>query len=88
MTKHLRLIMLSLLAMICMGGYSAVGDTYKLVTSVDQLHDGDLIVIVNSDNRKAMGMQNTNNRASVDISFTDDSKESFNLVAKVAVLTT
>lgn len=34
-----------------------------------------------------MGMQNTNNRASVDISFTDDSKESFNLVAKVAVLT-
>lgn len=32
-------------------------------------------------------MQNTNNRASVDISFTDDSKESFNLVAKVAVLT-
>lgn len=87
MTKHLRLIMLSLLAMICMGGYSAVGDTYKLVTSVDELHDGDLIVIVNSDNRKAMGMQNTNNRASVDISFTDDSKESFNLVAKVAVLT-
>lgn len=32
-------------------------------------------------------MQNTNNRASVDISFADDSKESFNLVAKVAVLT-
>ena len=58
-----------------------------MVTSVDKLHDGDLIVIVNSDNRKAMGMQNTNNRASVDISFTDDSKESFNLVAKVAVLT-
>ena len=87
MTKHLRLIMLSLLAMICMGGYSAVGDTYKLVTSVDELHDGDLIVIVNSDNQKAMGMQNTNNRASVAISFTDDTRESFNLVAKVAVLT-
>lgn len=87
MTKHLRLIMLSLLAMICMGGYSAVGDTYKLVTSVDELHDGDLIVIVNSDNKKAMGMQNTNNRASVAISFTDDTRESFNLVAKVAVLT-
>lgn len=87
MTKHLRLIMLSLLAMICMGGYSAVGDTYKLVTSVDELHDGDLIVIVNSDNQKAMGMQNTNNRASVDIFFADDTRESFNLVAKVAVLT-
>lgn len=87
MTKHLRLIMLSLLAMICMGGYSAVGDTYNLVTSVDELHDGDLIVIANSDNQKAMGMQNKNNRASVAISFTDDTRESFNLVAKVAVLT-
>lgn len=58
-----------------------------MVTSVDELHDGDLIVIVNSDNKKAMGMQNTNNRASVAISFTDDTRESFNLVAKVAVLT-
>ena len=87
MTKHLRLIMLSLFAMICMGGYSAVGDTYKLVKTVDELNDGDVIVIANSQYNKAMGMQNTNNRASVDISFTDDSKESFNLVAKVAVLT-
>lgn len=34
-----------------------------------------------------MGMQNKNNRASVAISFTDDTRESFNLVAKVAVLT-
>ena len=87
MTKHLRLIMLSLLAMICLGGYSAVVDTYKLVTSVSDLHDGDVIVIANSQYNKAMGMQNTNNRASVDISFTDDSKESFNLVAKIALLT-
>lgn len=58
-----------------------------MVTSVNDLHDGDVIVIANSQNNKAMGMQNTNNRASVDISFADDSKESFNLVAKVAVLT-
>ena len=62
MTKHLRLIMLSLFAMICMGGYSAVGDTYELVTSVDQLNDGDVIVIANSQYNKAMGKQNTNNR--------------------------
>lgn len=34
-----------------------------------------------------MGMQNKNSRASVAISFTDDTRESFNLVAKVAVLT-
>lgn len=58
-----------------------------MVTSVAELNDGDVIVIANSQYNKAMGMQNTNNRASVDISFTDDSKESFNLVAKVAVLT-
>lgn len=58
-----------------------------MVKSVAELNDGDVIVIANSQYNKAMGMQNTNNRASVDISFTDDSKESFNLVAKVAVLT-
>lgn len=87
MTKHLRLIMLSLLAMICMGGYSAVGDTYKLVTSVSDLHDGDVIVIANSQYNKAMGMQKTSNRGSVLISFTDKSNETFNCVANVAELT-
>lgn len=87
MTKHLRLIMLSLLAMICMGGYSAVGDTYKLVTSVNDLHDGDVIVIANSEYNKAMGMQRTSNRGSVLISFTDKSNETFNCVANVAELT-
>ena len=60
MTKHLRLIMLSLLAMICMGGYSAVGDTYKLVTSVADLHDGDVIVIGASQQGYAMGPVNSN----------------------------
>lgn len=87
MTKHLRLIMLSLLAMICMEGYSAVGDTYKLVTSVNDLHDGDVIVIANSEYNKAMGMQRTSNRGSVLISFTDKSNETFNCVANVAELT-
>ena len=87
MTKHLRLIMLSLLAMICMGGYSAVGDTYKLVTSVNDLHDGDVIAIANSEFNKAMGKQRTNNRGSELISFIDNSKETFNCVANVAELT-
>lgn len=46
MTKHLRLLMLALLAIICTGGVkAAVGDTYKLVTSVDELKAGDNIVI-------------------------------------------
>lgn len=63
MTKHLRLIMLSLLAMICMGGYSAVGDTYKLVTSVDELKAGDVIAIASKENGNALGLTvSSNNR--------------------------
>ena len=74
MTKHLRLIMLSLLAMICMGGYSAVGDTYKLVTSVADLHDGDVIVIGASQQGYAMGPVNSktgNNREGKKVDIVD-----------------
>ena len=62
MTKHLRLIMLSLLAMICMGGYSAVGDTYKLVTSVNELKAGDVIAIASKENGNALGLTVSSNR--------------------------
>lgn len=71
MTKHLRLIMLSLLAMICMGGYSAVGDTYKLVTSVADLHDGDVIVIGDSQQGYAMGPDNGKNRKGIQVDIVD-----------------
>ena len=71
MTKHLRLIMLSLLAMICMGGYSAVGDTYKLVTSVADLHDGDVIVIGDFQQGYAMGSDNDNNRKGIQVDIVD-----------------
>ena len=72
MTKHLRLLMLALLAIICAGGVNAaVGDTYKLVTSVDELKAGDVIVIGCKQYAKAMGAQNTNNRAAVGISITN-----------------
>lgn len=84
MTKHLRLIMLSLLAMICLGGYSAVGDTYKLVKSVAELNDGDVIVIANSDNQYAMGKQNTSNRSAVKVNI---AKGIFSYVEGVAELT-
>lgn len=84
MTKHLRLIMLSLLAMICLGGYSAVGDTYKLVKSVADLHDGDVIVIANSDNQYAMGKQNTSNRSAVKVNIANGI---FSYVEGVAELT-
>lgn len=72
MTKHLRLLMLALLAIICTGVVkAAVGDTYKLVTSVDELKAGDVIVIGCEQYAKAMGAQNTNNRAAVDITITN-----------------
>lgn len=74
MTKHLRLIMLSLFAMICMGGYSAVGDTYKLVTSVAELNDGDVIVIGASKQGYAMGPVNSassNNRLGKKVDIVD-----------------
>lgn len=74
MTKHLRLIMLSLFAMICMGGYSAVGDTYKLVTSVAELNDGDVIVIGASQQGYAMGPVNpisSNNRLGKKVDIVD-----------------
>ena len=58
MTKHLRLLMLALLAIICTGGVkAAVGDTYKLVTSVDELKAGDVIVIGCSANQRALGTE-------------------------------
>lgn len=64
--------MLALLAIICTGGVkAAVGDTYKLVKSVDELKAGDVIVIGCEQYAKAMGAQNTNNRAAVDITITN-----------------
>ncbi len=62
MTKHLRLIMLSLLAMICMGGYSAVGDKYNLVTSVSELNAGDVIAIASKESGNALGLTVSSDR--------------------------
>lgn len=60
MTKHLRLIMLSLFAMICLGGYSAVGDTYKLVKAVEELKAGDVIAIANNYDKYHVAMTDYN----------------------------
>lgn len=47
--------MLALLAIVCTGGVkAAVGDTYKLVTSVDELKAGDVIVIGCADKNSVM----------------------------------
>lgn len=54
------------------GGYSAVGDTYKLVTSADELKAGDIIAIASSESQAALGTEATgkknNRRATVNIS--------------------
>lgn len=66
--------MLALLAIICTGGVkAAVGDTYKLVTSVDELKAGDVIVIANAKNKVALGSQNGNYRDKVGISVSNGS---------------
>lgn len=66
--------MLALLAIICTGGVkAAVGDTYKLVTPVDELKAGDVIVIANAKNKVALGSQNGNYRDKVGISVSNGS---------------
>lgn len=58
MTKHLRFLFVLLLAMIWSAGWAAVGDTYKLVTSLEELKSGDVVVLANSTKsgvHKAMG---------------------------------
>ena len=53
---------------------AATGD-FELMTSTSQLVDGDEIIFVSSDEAgeaKAMGAQNNNNRAEVDVVVTDD----------------
>ena len=53
--------MLALLAIICTGGVkAAVGDTYKLVTSVDDLKAGDVIVIGCADKNSVMSSFDSN----------------------------
>ena len=45
-----------------------ITETYTLVTDVDELAEGDKVIIVNTDYYKAMSTtQNTNNRAAVDV---------------------
>ena len=48
------------------------GDAYTLVTNVADLADGDNIIIVNKDAGKAMGGQNSNNRAATAVTFDTD----------------
>lgn len=58
MTKHLRFLFVMLLTMIWSAGWAAVGDTYKLVTSLEELKSGDVVVLTNSTKKgvhKAMG---------------------------------
>lgn len=73
MTKHLRLLMLALLAIICTGGVkAAVGDTYELVTSVDELKAGDNIVIGCATKNVALGTEaDSKRRKAVNVTISD-----------------
>lgn len=53
MTKHLRFLFVMLLAMIWSAGWAAVGDTYKLVTSLEELKSGDVVILANSTKKGA-----------------------------------
>lgn len=73
MKHYLRFMLVLLLSTLwCVGGYSAVGDTYKLVTSADELKAGDIIAIASSESQAALGTEATGNknnrRATVNIS--------------------
>ena len=47
-------------------------DLYALVTNAENLAEGDKVIIVNTDNTKAMSTtQNTNNRGAADVTFED-----------------
>ena len=80
--KHLSLRMLFLLSIILIGSSSIYGQSavspegadayvYSLVSDASSLAAGDQFVIVNEESSVAMGAQNTNNRAKVDVTITD-----------------
>lgn len=65
------LLSLCLLFLISiLGGGNAVNaQSYQLVTKTAGLVSGDKYLIVNKDNKKALGSQNSKNRAAVDVTF-------------------
>lgn len=64
MKQHLRsLWTLLLLMMWCSVGLAAAGDNFTLVTAESELKAGDVIIIVNQEEKKALSTnQKTNNR--------------------------
>ena len=64
MKQHLRsLWTLLLLMMWCSVGFAAAGDNFTLVTAESELKAGDVIIIVNQEEKKALSTnQKTNNR--------------------------
>ena len=53
MTKHLRFLIVLLMTLVWSTGWAAVGDTYKLVASLDELQSGDVVVLGNSTKKGA-----------------------------------
>ena len=70
--KHFKLF-LTLLTAVIFGAGQMWGDSFALVTNVNQLSSGDEIIIVNTGGSKAMSTtQNSNNRGAVDVSVSNN----------------
>ena len=63
-------------------------DLYALVTSVTELTEGDKVIIVNTDNAKAMSTtQNNSNRGAADVTFDEDGKVKVPATTDIQVFT-
>lgn len=87
MTKHLRYLFAVLLVWVCtVGGYAAIGDTYKLVTSASDLKAGDVLVIASKNGGAALGTTNSSSRrAAVTITITNGSLKSVSGVDEISL---
>ena len=86
MIRHLRFYLLTVLSAVCLGGNAFVGDTYKVVTSIDELKAGDEIAIASKTSGNALGASINGNSlcAIVPVTISDGT---FEIVDGVAELT-
>ena len=86
MIRHLRFYLLMVLSAVCLGGNAFVGDTYKVVASIDELKAGDEIAIASKTSGNALGASINGNSlcAIVPVTISDGT---FEIVDGVAELT-
>ena len=73
MTKHLRFLIVLLMALVWSAGWAAIGDTFKLVTDANDLKAGDKIIIGSKDSKVVLGADNgKQKRLPVSATFSSD----------------